>query len=106
MVSLLADTDSCSLFLFVAANCGFMFVEFGFGFASNSLGLISDGFHMGFNSFGLVISLLAMQFSRKSPTLNYSYGYDRHEVLAAFSNAIFLTFVLISFELKYAFTQF
>ena len=48
---------------------------------------------MMFNCVALSITLLAMVLSRKGPTFGYTYGYDRHEVVAAFSNSMFLLFV-------------
>lgn len=56
-------------------------------------GLINDGFHMMFNCIALSITLVAMVLARKGPTFGYTYGYDRHEVVAAFSNSMFLLFV-------------
>ena len=46
-----------------------------------------------FNCVALSITLFAMVLARKGPTFAYTYGYDRHEVVAAFSNSMFLLFV-------------
>lgn len=42
---------------------------------------------------GLGVSLVGMLYAEQPPTFAFSYGYDRHEVLAAFANALFLIFL-------------
>jgi zinc transporter 5/7 len=59
--------------------CG---VEFMYGFLTNSLGLISDGFHMLFDCSALVMGLVASVMARWTATRQYSYGYGRVEILA------------------------
>lgn len=54
---------------------------------------MNDGFHMMFNCAALGITLTAMVLARRGPTLDFTYGFDRHEVVAAFSNSMFLLFV-------------
>jgi cation diffusion facilitator family transporter len=56
-------------------------------------GLIADAFHNAFHCVGLGVSLVGMLYAERPPTFAYSYGYDRHEVLAAFANALFLVFL-------------
>ncbi|VDK74422.1 unnamed protein product [Anisakis simplex] len=66
-----------------------------YGFWTNSLGLISDGFHMLFDCSALVMGLVAAVMSRWPASRNYSYGYGRVEVLSGFINALFL--IVIAF---------
>lgn len=73
----------------------FTFVELTYGVWTNSLGLISDGFHMLFDSTALLVGLHASLMSRWKPTRLYSYGYGRVEVLSGFVNGLFL--VVIAF---------
>lgn len=49
-----ADRNSKNLFLFLILNFSFAFVELIYGWWSNSLGLISDSFHMFFDCTGLL----------------------------------------------------
>lgn len=60
------------------------------GIFSNSVALISDGFHNFQDSFSLIISYIAWKFSFKKPDFNKTYGYKRIEIIAAFLNSIFL----------------
>uniref|UniRef100_A0A0K0CWF7 Proton-coupled zinc antiporter SLC30A5 n=1 Tax=Angiostrongylus cantonensis TaxID=6313 RepID=A0A0K0CWF7_ANGCA len=53
---ILANSDSRRIFWFLCVNLAFCGVEFLYGFWTNSLGLISDGFHMLFDCSALVLS--------------------------------------------------
>lgn len=65
-----------------------MFLEFFYGFLSNSLALISDAIHMFTHSFALIISLVAIVITNKKAPIEKTFGYYRTEVLAAFVNGI------------------
>jgi cobalt-zinc-cadmium efflux system protein len=71
----------------VTLNTAFVIAELGFGYAANSLALISDAVH----NFADVISLLlawgAAWLARKQPTHQHTYGYRRASILAALFNA-------------------
>lgn len=54
-----SDRDSRNLFCFLLLNLSFAFVELFYGIWTNSLGLISDSFHMFFDCTGLVAGLIA-----------------------------------------------
>eukprot|EP01097_Dermamoeba_algensis_P009563 TRINITY_DN676_c0_g1_i1.p1 TRINITY_DN676_c0_g1~~TRINITY_DN676_c0_g1_i1.p1 ORF type:complete len:449 (-),score=77.47 TRINITY_DN676_c0_g1_i1:111-1457(-) len=71
----------------------FMFVELVYGLYSNSLGLISDAFHMLFDCTALAIGLWAAVIAKWEPNAIFSYGYGRVEVLSGFINALFLIFI-------------
>jgi len=92
---ILEESDSRSIFFFLCINLGFTFVELAYGAWTNSLGLISDGFHMFFDCSALVMGLYAAVMSHWKPTRIFSYGYDRVEILSGFINAIFL--IVIAF---------
>lgn len=62
---------------------------------TNSLGLISDGFHMLFDCTALLVGLYASLMSRWKPTRLYSYGYGRVEVLSGFVNGLFLVVIAL-----------
>jgi cobalt-zinc-cadmium efflux system protein len=71
----------------VTLNTVFVVAELVFGYAANSLALISDAVH----NFSDVISLLlawgAMWLAGKQPTHRHTYGYRRASILAALFNA-------------------
>lgn len=70
-------------------------MELLYGVWTNSLGLISDGFHMLFDCTALLLGLYASLMSRWKPTRLYSYGYGRVEVLSGFVNALFLMVIAV-----------
>lgn len=61
----------------------------------NSLGLMSDAFHMLFHFLGMLAALSGMVLSRTPPSFAFSYGYDRGEVLASFTASTCLLFVCL-----------
>ena len=68
-------------------------VEMLYGIWTNSLGLISDGFHMLFDCTALFFGLLASVVSHWKPTRLYSFGFARIEMLSGFVNALFLVVI-------------
>lgn len=89
----LSDKNSRNLLGFLCLNLTFAFVELFYGVWSNSLGLISDAFHMFFDCTGLVAGLVASVITKWRANERYSYGYVRAEVLAGFINGLFLIFI-------------
>ncbi|KJH40880.1 hypothetical protein DICVIV_13160 [Dictyocaulus viviparus] len=92
---ILANSDSRRIFWFLCVNLAFCGVEFLYGFWTNSLGLISDGFHMLFDCSALVMGLVASVMSRWPATHHFSYGYGRVEILSGFINALFLCVIAL-----------
>ncbi|CAH8466560.1 unnamed protein product [Heterobilharzia americana] len=84
------------IFAFLCLNLAFTFVELFYGVWTNSLGLISDGFHMLFDSAALVVGLYAAVVSHWKPTRIFSYGYNSAEILSGFVNALFLLVISAS----------
>ncbi|CAG2187917.1 MSC2 [Mytilus edulis] len=89
------ESDSRRIFYFLCINLCFTFVELVYGVWTNSLGLISDGFHMLFDCSALVMGLYAAIMSRWKATRIFSYGYDRVEVLSGFINGLFILFIFV-----------
>ena len=81
------DNFGAAFAIGVALNAAFVVAEMVFGYAANSLALISDAVH----NFSDVISLLlawgAAWLGRKQPTSQHTYGYRRASILAALINA-------------------
>ncbi|KAM3940050.1 proton-coupled zinc antiporter SLC30A5 [Leptodactylus fuscus] len=92
---ILEEHDSRQIFYFLCLNLAFTFVEIFYGVWTNSLGLLSDGFHMLFDCSALVMGLIAALMTRWKATRIFSYGYGRVEILSGFINGLFL--VVISF---------
>ena len=65
------------------------------GFISGSLSLLSDALHNLSDVISLVISYVASKLSRKSASLQKTFGYKRAEILAAFVNASTLVIVAV-----------
>lgn len=90
------NDDSRKMLIFVTINLLFMFVELGYGVYSNSLGLISDSFHMLADCISLFVALGAAYVSNSQADEHYTYGFSRFEVLAGMFNGFFLIFVGIN----------
>lgn len=87
------DPTSRNLFCFLVLNLSFAFVELLYGIWTNSLGLISDSFHMFFDCTALLAGLVATVISKWRANDRYTYGYVRTEILAGFVNGLFLLFI-------------
>ncbi|XP_044877335.1 zinc transporter 5 isoform X2 [Mauremys mutica] len=87
---ILEEYDSRQIFYFLCLNLAFTFVELFYGVWTNSLGLISDGFHMLFDCSALVMGLFAALMTRWKATRIFSYGFGRVEILSGFINGLFL----------------
>lgn len=88
-----ANSDTRKIAIFFLINLSFMFVELIYGYLSNSLGLISDSFHMLFDCMALFIGLCASYIAKMSADKQYTYGYGRVETLSGLFNGIFLVFI-------------
>ncbi|XP_063858274.1 zinc transporter 7-like [Scylla paramamosain] len=90
---ILSDSDSRNLFFFLLLNLTFGFVELIYGVWTNSLGLISDAFHMFFDCSGLLVGLAAKVITKWRANERFTYGYVRAEILGGFINGLLLLFV-------------
>jgi len=90
---ILSDKTSRNIFCFLLLNLVFAFLELFYGMWTNSLGLISDSFHMFFDCTALLTGLIATVIARWGKNERYSFGYVRAEIMAGFMNALFLMFV-------------
>ena len=71
----------------VVLNAGFVAAEVIFGYAANSLALISDAVHNFSDVIALLLAWTAGWLARKRPTQQHTYGYRRASILAALINA-------------------
>jgi cobalt-zinc-cadmium efflux system protein len=68
-------------------NAGFVVAELVFGYAANSLALISDAVHNLSDVVALLLAWAAAWLSQRQPTQRHTYGYRRASILAALFNA-------------------
>jgi cobalt-zinc-cadmium efflux system protein len=78
------------LLLILVFNLFLMVLEVGGGLVSRSLALLSDAGHMLTDSLAILLSYLAIRWSRKPATAKKTFGYHRTEILVALVNGITL----------------
>ena len=71
----------------VALNTVFVVAELVFGYAANSLALISDAVHNLSDVLALLLAWGAAWLAQRRPTEQHTYGYRRASILAALVNA-------------------
>ena len=74
----------------IALNLGFVVIEAGYGFASNSVALLADAGHNLSDVAGLAIAWGATWMSKRQATARFTYGLRSSSILAALLNAILL----------------
>lgn len=73
-----------------------MVAEIGFGFYTNSMALLADGFHMSTHAFALGLAWLAYVLSRKySNHKKFSFNGDKLLSLSGYSSALFLLVIAV-----------
>ena len=80
---IVSDTNSRNLLGFLLLNLSFAFVELIYGTITNSLGLISDAFHMFFDCTGLLAGLVSRFQSEYSIWVNVNIFKDFFILLIA-----------------------
>jgi len=78
------------LYASIAITLGGMVLEIVGGLLSGSLALLSDAGHMFTHVFALGISAFAVRLARAKPCHHRTFGLLRAEVMAAYTNALFL----------------
>lgn len=71
-------------------NLAFTIVEAGYGFATNSLALLSDALHNLGDVLGLGLAWGAAVLARRAPTDRHTYGWRRATLLSPLANALLL----------------
>lgn len=84
------DTAGKAFVISIALNLTYVFVEFGYGFYSNSLALMSDAGHNLSDVASLSLGLLALKLAKIKPTKKFTYGYSKASILISLINAIIL----------------
>ncbi|KAI0321026.1 hypothetical protein OF83DRAFT_1101614 [Amylostereum chailletii] len=93
--TIMDNPDSRKIFYFLILNITFMVVQMLYGVWTNSLGLISDAIHMGFDCLAIGVGLFASIMATWPPNERFTYGYGRIETLSGFANGIFLVLISI-----------
>jgi len=94
-----SDIKSTKLIWAIVINVILTFAQIIGGVISGSLALIADALHNLSDAISLVIALIAQKISTKEHDAYRTFGYQRAEVLAAFTNLI--TLILVGFYLVY-----
>ncbi|NXA61758.1 ZNT4 protein, partial [Mohoua ochrocephala] len=68
------------------------------GYVANSLAIMTDALHMLTDLSGIILTLLALWLSAKSPTKRFTFGFHRLEVLSAIISVL-LVYILMAFLL-------
>ncbi|XP_003471808.2 probable proton-coupled zinc antiporter SLC30A4 isoform X2 [Cavia porcellus] len=76
----------------------FMVGELVGGYIANSLAVMTDALHMLTDLSAIVLTLLALWLSSKSPTRRFTFGFHRLEVLSAMVSVL-LVYILMGFLL-------
>ncbi len=95
------DNKKFKLIIVLTFTFGFMLVEIIVGIMSNSLALLSDAGHMANDVFSLALALFAVKIGEKTKNVDYTYGYKRVEIVAAFINGLTL-FLIVGYILMEA----
>ena len=72
------------------ANLAYTVVEAGYGFATDSLALLSDALHNFGDVLGLGLAWAAAVIARRAPTQRHTYGWRRATLLSPLANALLL----------------
>ncbi|KAH9807879.1 cation efflux family-domain-containing protein [Melampsora americana] len=89
--------------------CTFCIIELVIGFRSSSLALIADAFQISYNLIEVIFALITFikiqELERHglrtlSSLGSFTFGWDRIEILGAFSNGVFLLALSISIALQ------
>lgn len=75
-------------------NLAYTALEAGYGFATNSLALLSDALHNLGDVLGLALAWAAAALARRPPTQRHTYGWRRATLLSPLANAV----VLVAFS--------
>jgi cobalt-zinc-cadmium efflux system protein len=69
--------------------------EIFFGVISNSYALVADALHNTGDVMALVITFIAIKLGQKQATFNYTFGFLKAEMMAAFVNSLFLSLTML-----------
>lgn len=92
---------SSRLLAIIAISFSFFLAEISIGFSTHSLALIADSFHYMSDLIGFVVAFVALKMSeREDSPSNFSFGWQRIQLLGAFFNGVFLVALGLSIFLQ------
>ncbi|KAA8894841.1 cation efflux protein [Sphaerosporella brunnea] len=91
---------SARILTLLAIDTVFFFLEIIVGYAVHSLALVADSFHMLNDVFSLLVALWAIKLAKAKSNSDYTYGWQRAEVLGALVNGVFLLALCLSIFLE------
>lgn len=98
------DLKERNLLIVIGLNLFIFISELFGGVFSKSLSLLSDSFHNLSDTLSIIISLIAIRFSKRENSYEFTFGGKRAEILASLLNSIFL-FIVTFFLLKEAISR-
>lgn len=85
------ETNAKKTFIVIVVTLITMFLEIGYGYYTNSMALLSDGWHMGTHAFALTITFAAyILISKLENSSLFPKGTGKISTLAGFVSSIFL----------------
>ena len=102
MVRILESPQQRKLACFLVLTLFFMLVELVYGMQANSIGLVSDSFHMLLDASSIMIGLYAAYMASWPRSAGYPFGYGRFEVLSGFTNGVLLLVIAVFIFLESA----
>ena len=79
----------------IILNLLYVVVEFGVGFASGSMGLMSDAGHNLSDVAGMLMAFFACLISARKANAKYTYGYKKSTILVSFANSLLILAAVI-----------
>ena len=95
LAAILRDPKQRRLSIFLCLTLSFMFVELFAGLRYNSLGLVSDAFHMLLDSSSIAIGLLSAHIATWPRNRTFPLGYGLFQLLSGFTNGVLLVFIAL-----------
>ncbi|QUH24380.1 cation transporter [Methanobacterium alkalithermotolerans] len=80
------------LIIILFLNLGVSLTKLGYGWYTNSLSIVSDGFHSLFDGISNVIGIVGIIIASRPPDSEHPYGHVKFETLASLGIAIILFF--------------
>lgn len=92
-------SQKCSFITMIGLTMSFFFAEIVVGYATNSMALVADSFHMLSDVLSLFVGFFALKISqqkRRQAVGKNTFGWVRAEVLGALLNSVFLVALCFS----------
>ncbi|MDP3066587.1 MAG: cation diffusion facilitator family transporter [Methanobacteriaceae archaeon] len=78
------------LLIILALNLAVAFAKLIYGWSTNSLSMVSDGFHSLFDGTSNVIGIIGIMIASRPPDLTHPYGHSKFETFASIGIALLL----------------